>query len=159
MRIPIEELIPEFKNHLFAAAFGVCRNRCDAEDVVQEVFLKYYLLDKDFESEEHIRAWLIRVTINLACDKAKSFWNRNKIQWDEYIDSVPFEKPQDRDLLEAVISLPQKYCIVIHLFYYEDYSIREIAQILKKKENTVKSCLFRGRKLLKDMLKEEWYYE
>ncbi len=156
MKIPIEKLIPKYENHLYAVAFGICRNRCDAEDVVQEVFLKYYTGEKDFESEEHIRAWLLRVTVNLARDKVKSFWNRNKVEWEGYMDSVPFENPQDRDLFEAVMGLPEKYRIVLHLFYYEDYSVQEIARILKKKENTVKSCLYRGRGLLKARLKEEW---
>ena len=109
MKIPLEELIPEYQNHLYAAAFGICRNQCDAEDVVQEVFLRYYLGKKEFDSKEHIRAWLLRVTVNLARDKVRSFWNRNKVDWEEYMDSVPFESPQDRDLFGAVMKLPEKY--------------------------------------------------
>lgn len=156
MKTPLEELIPEYQNRLYAAAFGICRNRCDAEDVVQEAFLKYYLWEKDFESTGHIRSWLMRVTVNLARDRVRSFWNRNKVEWEDYMDSIPFESPEDRDLFAAVMKLPEKYRIVLHLYYYEDYSVQEIARILKKNENTVKSCLSRGRSRLKDMLKEEW---
>jgi RNA polymerase sigma-70 factor (ECF subfamily) len=134
----------------------VCRNRADADDVTQDVFLKYHTTDMDYESEEHIRAWLIRVAINRAKDIAGSFWRRNKVAWEEYMDDLPFETPEDKGLFEAVMRLPDKYRVVIHLFYYEDYSVEEIAQILKSPTGTVKSQLSRGRMLLKNMLEEEW---
>lgn len=72
------------------------------------------------------------------------------------MNELPFEEPEDSRLFEAVMRLPDKYRIVIHLFYYEDYAIAEIAQILNRREGTVKSQLNRGRKLLKTMLMEEW---
>ena len=72
------------------------------------------------------------------------------------MNELPFEEPEDSRLFEAVMRLPDKYRIVVHLFYYEDYTIAEIAQILKRREGTVKSQLNRGRKLLKTMLMEEW---
>lgn len=118
----------------FSAAFSVCQNRADADDVVQNTFLKYYSLNLDYKSETHIKAWLIRVAVNQAKDLMRSFWQRNKIAWEEYINELPFEEPEDSRLFEAVMRLPSKYRIVIHLFYYEDYTVSEIAEILKCRE-------------------------
>ena len=103
-----------------------------------------------------MKAWLIRVTINRAKDITLSFWRKHKETLEEYVETLVFEEPEDSRLFEAVMQLPQKYRIAIHLYYYEGYSVREIADILKKRENTVKSQLGRGRMLLKEMLKEEW---
>ncbi|MBE7008488.1 MAG: sigma-70 family RNA polymerase sigma factor [Ruminococcaceae bacterium] len=156
MRLSVDETFQKYGDRVFSAAFSVCRNRADADDVTQDVFLKYHTTDMDYESEEHIRAWLIRVAINRAKDIAGSFWRRNKVAWEEYMDDLPFETPEDKGLFEAVMRLPDKYRVVIHLFYYEDYSVEEIAQILKSPTGTVKSQLSRGRMLLKNMLEEEW---
>lgn len=156
MRLSVDETFQKYGDRVFSAAFSVCRNRADADDVTQDVFLKYHTTDMDYESEEHIRAWLIRVAINRAKDIAGSFWRRNKVAWEEYMDDLPFETPEDKGLFEAVMRLPDKYRVVIHLFYYEDYAVEEIAQILKSPTGTVKSQLSRGRMLLKNMLEEEW---
>jgi RNA polymerase sigma-70 factor (ECF subfamily) len=156
MRLSVDETFQKYGDRVFSAAFSVCRNRADADDVTQDVFLKYHTTDMDYESEEHIRAWLICVAINRAKDIAGSFWRRNKVAWEEYMDDLPFETPEDKGLFEAVMRLPDKYRVVIHLFYYEDYSVEEIAQILKSPTGTVKSQLSRGRMLLKNMLEEEW---
>ena len=78
---------------------------------------------------------------------------------DTYIETLPFETKEDSILFETVLNLPEKYRVVIHLFYYEDLCIREIAQILKVSESNVKVRLSRGRKLLKDVLKEDWEYD
>ena len=137
-------------------AFSVCQNPADADDIVQNTFLKYHAHNLDFVSEIHLKAWLIRVAVNQAKDLVKSFWHKNKVTWEEYMDELPFEEPSDSRLFEAVMRLPRKYRIVIHLFYYEDYSVSEIADILNCREGTVKSQLNRGRKLLKSMLLEEW---
>lgn len=156
MRLTVDEVFRKYGNRVFSAAFSVCRNQADADDIVQNTFLKYYSLDLDYESESHIKAWLIRVAINQAKDITRSFWQKNKTSWEEYMNELAFEEPEDSRLFEAVMRLPGKYRIVIHLFYYEDYSIAEIAEILKCREGTVKSQLSRGRKLLKTMLMEEW---
>ena len=156
MRLSVDEAFQKYGDRIFSAAFSVCRNRTDADDAVQDAFIKYYSLGMDYESEEHIRAWLIRVAVNRAKDIAGSFWQRNKVAWEEYMDELPFEAPEDSRLFEAVMRLPDKYRVVIHLFYYEEYSVIEIAEILKRREGTVKSQLSRGRKLLKNMLEEEW---
>ena len=156
VRLTVDEAFQLHKDRVFSAAFSVCQNRADADDVVQGTFLKYYTLNLDYESEEHLKAWLLRVAVNQAKDLTRSFWQRNRVAWEEYMNELPFEEPEDSRLFEAVMRLPDKYRIVIHLFYYEDYAVAEIAEILKRSEGTVKSQLSRGRKLLKTMLKEEW---
>ena len=156
MRLSVDEAFHLFGDRVFSAAYSVCRNRADADDVVQDTFIKYLSMRLDYESAEHIRAWLVRIAINRAKDIAGSFWRRNRVDWEEYMDELPFESEENRGLFEAVMRLPDKYRIAIHLFYYEEYSVGEIAKILRLREGTVKSQLSRGRKLLKGMLEEEW---
>ena len=156
MRLPIETVVEKYKQPLFAAAFGVCRNADDADDAVQDAFIKYYQSDKEFDDEKHLRAWLIKVTVNRSKDIISSFWKRNRVSWEDYMETVTFEVPEDRDLFSAVMKLDDKYRTVIHLFYYEEYSVKEIADILGSRESTVKSQLSRGRLQLKMMLSEDW---
>lgn len=156
MRIQTEVLIDRYKDNLFAAAFNVCKNAADADDVVQETFIQYHTRDDQFESEQHIKAWLIRVAINRAVNVTRSFWRRQSLPLEDYRQTLTFETPEAGSLFDVVMGLPDKYRVAIHLFYYEDYSVREIAQILKITESNVKVRLNRGRKLLKKTLKEEW---
>lgn len=156
MNKPINELMERYRDNLFAAAFNVCRNAADADDIVQETFLQYYLTTKKFDNEQHIRAWLIRVAINKAKNINRSFWRQHKLPLEDYMESLVFETPEEEDLFETVMTLPEKYRIVIHLYYYEDYSVREIASVLKVTESNVKVRLSRGRRLLKESLKEDW---
>lgn len=156
MRLETEILMEKYKEHLFAVAFNICKNAADADDVVQDTFLQYHITDKQFENEQHIRAWLIRVAINKAKNINMSFWRLSKIPLEDYMETLTFETPEAENLFEEVMKLPEKYRIVIHLFYYEDYSIREIAQIINVTESNVKVRLTRGRRLLKQVLKEEW---
>ena len=156
MRLETEILMEKYKDHLFAVAFNICKNAADADDVVQDTFLQYHITDKQFENEQHIRAWLIRVAINKAKNINMSFWRLSKIPLEDYMETLTFETPEAENLFEEVMKLPEKYRIGIHLFYYEDYSIREIAQIINVTESNVKVRLTRGRRLLKQVLKEEW---
>ena len=156
MRQPVPVLAERWGDSLYRAAFAVCRNPQDAEDVVQETLLAYFRSDKQFESDEHIRAWLIRVAVNKARNATICFWRRNRRSLEDYMDALTFEDAGDRELLDAVLRLPERYRIVIHLFYYEDYSIREIAALLDIGEGSVKSRLSRARKMLKAQLSEEW---
>lgn len=156
MRLSVDETFRKYGDRIFSAAFSVCRNQADADDVVQDTLIRYYSLSKDFESEPHLKAWLLRVAINRAKDLASSFWRKNKVAWEDYIGELSFEEPEDSQLFEAVMRLPEKYRTVIHLFYYEDYAVEEISQILRRPAGTVKSQLSRGKKLLKNMLQEGW---
>ena len=156
MRLPIEELLEEYQNRLYVAALSICKNTYDAEDVVQDTFIKYLSKNIDYESKEHIKAWLLRVAINLAKNKTTTFFRRKVIPMEDYMQNIEIPSKESYNLFNAVMSLPQKYRIVIHLFYYEDYSVKEIAEILKISQENVKTRLTRGRKQLKTMLKEEW---
>lgn len=156
MRQSVKELFEKYQNNLYAAAFNVCKNAEDAKDVVQDTFIQYHLLKKDFDNEQHIRAWLIRVAINKAKNMNRTFWRKNKVPLEEYMETLTFETPESEELFETVMKLPEKYRIVIHLFYYEDYTVHEIADILKITESNVKVRLSRGRAMLKEKLQEEW---
>ena len=156
MRQSVQELFEKYQNNLYAAAFNICKNTEDAKDIVQETFIQYYSLRKEFDNEQNIRAWLIRVAINKANNINRSFWRKNKKPLEDYMESLTFETPESEELFETVMALPEKFRIVIHLFYYEDYAIREIADILKISESNVKVRLSRGRSLLKIKLQEEW---
>ncbi len=156
MKQSVQELAALYRNNLFAVAFNVCKNAQDAEDIVQDTFLQYYTGKNQFDSEQHIRAWLIRVAINKAKNINRSFWRRNRTSLEDYMETLAFETPESENLFETVMLLPEKYRIVIHLFYYEDYAVKEIADVLKISESNVKARLSRGRELLRKVLKEEW---
>ncbi len=156
MRIETSHLAKTYQDHLFAAAFHICENAADAEDIVQETLLRYHNSRKDFESEEHIRAWLFRVAVNLAKNVRRSFWRHRTVPLEDYMETLTFASPESEMLFAEVMHLPEKYRIVIHLFYYEDCSVREISRILKISESNVKVRLNRGRKMLKQTLQEGW---
>lgn len=156
MRQTVPVLVERWGDSLYRAAFAVCRNPQDAEDVVQETLLAYYRSDKEFDSDEHIRAWLIRVAVNKAKNATICFWRRNRRSLEDYVESLAFEADSDRELLDAVLRLPERYRIVLHLFYYEDYSIKELAALLKLSEGAVKSRLSRARSMLREQLTEGW---
>lgn len=159
MREPVQELIGLYQNNLYAAAFSICKNSQDAEDVVQETFIQYHTSKNQFESQQHIRAWLIRVAINKAKNVNHTFWRKNKVPLEDYMETLAFETPESQNLFETVMKLPEKYRTAIHLFYYEDYGVKEIAGILRISESNVKTRLSRGRKLLKESLQEEWNHD
>lgn len=156
MRYAMQELFERYQDNLYIIAFNVCKNAEDAKDVVQDTFMQYYSLRKEFENEQHIRAWLIRVAVNKAKNVNHTFWRRNKVPLEDYMETLAFQTPESEELFETVMNLPEKYRIVIHLFYYEDYSVHEIAGILKISESNVKVRLSRGRALLREQLQEGW---
>ena len=156
MRMETQALAEAYRDRLFAAAFQACKNAADAEDAAQEALLRYHVSEKQFESGEHIRAWLIRVAINCAKNASHSFWRRNTVPLEDYMETLEFDSGESREIFEAVMGLPEKYRLVIHLYYYEDYTVAEIAGILGLTQSNVKVRLNRGRKLLKPTLQEVW---
>ena len=156
MRMETQELAGKYRDRLFAAAFQVCRNPADAEDAAQEALLRYHVSTKEFESEAHIRAWLLRVAINCAKNVGSSFWRRKTVPLEDYMDTLEFPSEESRGLFAAVMALPEKYRLVIHLHYYEDDSVAQIARILNLTESNVKVRLSRGRGMLREKLQEEW---
>lgn len=156
MRMETQALAETYRDRLFAAAFQVCGNAADAEDAAQEALLRYHISEKQFESEQHIRAWLLRVTINCAKNVSRSFFRRNTVPLEDYMDSLEFDSGESREIFREVMNLPETYRLVIHLYYYEDYSVSEIGRILGLTESNVKVRLSRGRQKLKKALQEVW---
>ncbi len=133
------------------------KNHADTEDVFQNVFFKYYLSTVDFESDEHEKAWIIRVTINACKDWLKSFFRSRTVSLDE-ISELPSEvRGENGDVLEAVLSLPEKYRNVVYLHYFEDYTAPQISKLLHKNVNTVYTLLTRSKELLREKLGGEGY--
>ena len=156
MRLETQALAEQYRDRLFAAAFQVCGNAADAEDASQEALLRYHLSDKEFENQEHIRAWLLRVAVNWAKNISRSFWRRNTLPLEEYMETLEFDCQESREIFREVMALPEKYRLVIHLYYYEDYSVEEIGRILGIRVSNVKVRLSRGRQMLKATLQEVW---
>ena len=128
------------------------KNAADTEEIFQSVFLKYALSSAEFESREHEKAWFIRVTINACKDMLKSFFRSRTVPLEELAE-LPAEMSDDnRYVLEAVLSLPDKYKEVVYLHYYEDYSAPEIGKILGKNVNSVYTLLNRARQQLREKL-------
>ena len=128
------------------------KNHADTEDIFQTVFLKYVTGTTEFESEEHEKAWFIRVTINACKDLLRSFFRSRIVSLDDLLEQ-PDQVPEDhREVLEAVLALPGKYRDVVYLHYYEGYTAPEIGTILHKNPNTVYTLLTRARDELRKML-------
>lgn len=145
----VNQAIAQYADLVFRLCMVNLKNRADAEDVFQTVFLKYALHNQPFASAEHEKAWLIRVTVNACRDLLKSFFRKNTVPLDEAASAVSTEHAA---VLEAVWSLPKDYRDAVYLHYYEGYTAPEIAAILKKNPNTVYTHLTRAREMLRDML-------
>ena len=145
-------LVRRYIDTVFRVALNYLRNPSDAEDITQTVFEKLLREEKPFESEEHIRSWLIRVTVNESKDCLKSFFRRNTVSLEELRDYAPELDPDRYRVLEAVWALPKQYRDVIYLHYYEGYTAPEIAGLLNRNPNTVYTHLHKAKELLKSAL-------
>ncbi|MPM07922.1 ECF RNA polymerase sigma factor SigW [bioreactor metagenome] len=132
--------------------FLYLRNSADVEDVYQEVFLKFFLNFDAFENEDHQKAWLCRVTFNKCKDLCKSFWRRKVVSIEEM--EIPFESPEQSELIKTVLGLPDDQKEVVYLHYFEDRPVPEIAQIMGKNANTVYSILHRAKAQLRKRVGE-----
>ena len=152
------EALRKYADMVYRLAYAQARNRADADDIFQEVFIRLVKNGPGFQSDEHMKAWLIRVTVNCARSLWLSAWKRRMVFMDdEKIDRIPAEEaPRENERLdEAMDALPVKMRRVIHLFYYEDMSVDEIAEALNEKPSTIRSQLSRARKMLKKRLTGE----
>lgn len=131
------------------------KNESDTEDIFQTVFLKYVLRSAAFESAEHEKAWLIRITINACKDLLKSVFRSRTTSIDAVLEQAAVDKAEHREALCAVLSLPPKYRDTVYLHYYEGYSAVEIGRLLGKNANTVYTLLSRARTLLRQELGED----
>jgi RNA polymerase sigma-70 factor (ECF subfamily) len=138
-------------DRVFRVAVAGMGTRADAEDVVQDVFLKLLEKRPAFESEEHEAAWLVRVTVNMCRSRLRSPRRRQV----PLLETYPARDERQHDVMETVMSLPPKYRSVIHLYYYEGYSTREIAEMTAQKDSTVREQLTRARRMLKKYMEGE----
>ena len=138
---------------VYRVAFSMLKNPHDSDDVTQEVFLKLYTARGEFQSEAHVKNWLVKVTVNTCRNVFRTPWRKVE-DIEEYAQTLAFETPEQSDLFLAVNSLDRKYRIAVHLYYFEGYSVREIGEILGVSENTVSTRLARARGKLKAILTE-----
>ena len=148
----MEEIVKRNEDKLFRTAVAVMGGKADAEDAVQDVFIKLLEKQPHFESPEHETAWLIRVTVNLCRSRLRTHWWKKTVP---LLDVYPAQTDEQQSIMETVIALPSKYRAVIHLFYYEGYSTKEIAEITGQKESTVREQLTRARRMLKKFMEGE----
>ena len=141
-------LVKKYIDTVFRIALNYTKSVHDAEDVTQNVFLTLLRQAKPFDGEEHIRNWLIRVTVNECKKWHRSPW-RKHISFEDYAAALPDATDRDREVLHSVMALPRKYRLPIYLYYFEEYSTQEIADILRIPKGTVCTNLSRGREMLK----------
>lgn len=146
----IAAAIHRYSDMVYRICFIYLGNRPEADDVFQEVFLKLFQKKTSFASEDHEKAWLIRVTINQCKDVLKGYWWK-RIDLMENIE-LPEHNSDERDVLMLVLSLPQKYKDIIYLYYYQEYTVPQIGQLLKRSDNTIYSQLHRARELMRQKL-------
>lgn len=140
-----------YVDDIYRLCFSFMKNHMDAEDAVQETFMKYYRSGKDFEDEGHLKAWLI-VTASNHCKNLLKQWWRKGMNLEDCQESVGEGGQMVDEMMELVMKLPPKYKTAVYLYYYEGYDSREIARMLKKPDSTIRTYLQKARKLLKKEL-------
>ena len=153
--VDIDDAVRRYADMVYRLAVLNTRNRYEAEDVFQEVFMKLFRHKEGICNEEHLKAWLIRVTVNQCKSLAVTVWNKRRVSMESVAEQGEEMQADEgeSEVYEAVKKLPPKYREVIHLFYYEELQIREIAAVLERNEATIKTQLARGRQMLEKMLK------
>jgi RNA polymerase sigma-70 factor, ECF subfamily len=152
--VDTETAINQYADMVYRIAIVQMKNKSDADDIFQEVFIRLVKYKETIESEEHLKAWLIRVTTNCCNKQFTSAWNKKTtfLESEDDISETYEIEEQDETVFQAVKQLPENYKSVIHLFYYEEYSVKEIAQILEQSESTIKTRLSRARQMLRKNL-------
>lgn len=142
----ISEAVQMYSDMLFRIAISYTKDMASSEDILQDVFLHFLTDPTLFADEEHKKAWLIRVTVNECKKFHRNPWNQRKVP---LTDSFHFQTEERNEVFWLVMALPAKYRIIVHLYYYEGLSVREISSLMQLKESTVQSRLLRARKKLK----------
>lgn len=149
-----ERLVAKYLDCIYRVALNGCKNSTDAEDIVQSTFMKLLVCNEIFEKDESVKYWLIRVAINESNSLWRSSWKRRTVSLEQMQQEPIFSTPEKSNLYYAMKELPVKYRQILHLYYFEDYSVRDIADIMKLSETAVQTRLFRARQKLKEILKE-----
>ena len=152
-------IVDKYADVVFRSALSFCKNKSDAEDITQNTFVKLLKREDGFESDDHIRKWLIRVTANESKSLWRSFWSKKVISFGDLDYEPAYIEPEKNEIFTEVMKLPEKYRTVLHLYYYENYRCDEIASVLGISESNVQTRLMRARKMLKEKLGEAWLYE
>lgn len=145
----INEIVEKYSDMVYRIALTRTGTVENAEDVFQEVFMRFSEKMPKFENSEHEKAWFIRVTINLTKNLKRANWNKRVVTLDE---NIVFEKKEEQDVFSSVCELPENYKTVVYLLYYEGYKVKEISSLLNKSEGTIKTWLFRAREILKEKI-------
>lgn len=153
-REEFEKIAEKYMDTIYRVAYSWMKNQHDANDVTQIVLLKFYKTTKSFESDDHIKNWLIKVTVNECKMIFRSPWSKTEDITD-YAQTLGFEEEQYYDLFQAVMKLDKKYSVLLMLFYYDGYSTKEISAMIGVPEKTVSTRLFRAKAKLKNYLKED----
>lgn len=149
------EYYEKYANYIYKIGYMYLKNSHDAEEAVQHAFSKLYTYKKEFDTEEHVKAWLIRVTSNYCKNELKHWWKIKREDFD-ITNVITYNRENDKtDIKNKVMNLPEKYKLPIVLFYYDGYDIKTISSIINKNENTVKTLLKRGKEKLKFSLESE----
>lgn len=154
----IENTVTEYERSIFKIAFSYTKDKEGSEDILQNVLIKYMTSSKEFHDLEHKKAWIIKVTINECKKHYRSLQFQFKNEKNLLLGSDPLPE-EKHDVYYAVMDLPKKYRIVVHLYYYEQLSVKEISTILNVKENTVMSLLHRSRQKLKKLMEVNYGYK
>ena len=149
----LEEVITTYQDTLYRAALAILGDAQEAEDAVQDAFLRWWERAPDFPDAARERAWLLKVTVNGCKSRLRAPWRRRTAP---LLDTYPADGPEERETLEAVQALPAADRAVVHLYYYEGYKTAEIAAMTGLREGTVRSRLSRARSRLRELLKGEW---
>lgn len=152
--VTAKRLVDTYADLILRVSYQYLKQTCDAEDICQSVFLKYITHDMRFDSVEHEKAWIIRTTINACKDHVKSSFFRRTVALDD-AERIAAPAVPDSWLLDMMKALPEKYRISLYLYYYEEYSAREIGQILDVSEHAVTQYLSRGRRKLRNLIIDE----
>ena len=153
-----KEIAEIYKRHsktVYRVCFAYMKNPADTEDAVQDTFFQLIKSGPAFESEEHEKAWLIRTATNICKNVLRHWWRRHE-NIEDFYNLPSSENIETDDIFQVVMELPEKYKTVVYLYYYEGYKIKEIAKILKQKQNTINSKLTRARKKLKEIMEVEY---
>lgn len=151
-RLEDQSSVKAYSEMIYRIAYTVLESKSDAEDILQEVLIKYVTTNKKFKDEEYKKSWLIRVTLNMSYNLKKSAWKRHTVPLD---DEVKFEYKYQSEIFDIIEKLDKKYKDVVLLYYYEDIPIKNISKILKISEDNVRKRLSRARKKLETILRKD----
>jgi len=152
--VKYHSIADRYLDNVYRTVLSCCKNKENAEDAVQNAFIKLLQTDTEFTDDEHIKRWLIRVAVNECKNGWRSFWHRNKVSFEDLDTEPSYRDEIHGELLGTLEKLPQNYRAVIHLYYYEGYNVREISEILNISESNVQIRLKRARDKMRTLLKE-----